>query len=118
MARNLTGEDLLQIELLPAVTIRHKDLVLIRRWCLDHMLGGILLVLVTLTGGERVCVEGYAGVQVGQDRVTTNMLVIRHREAGIIKLISRHVVMGAACHALGAGTGTAVKATGWVQQCC
>ena len=60
MARNLTGEDLLQIELLPAATIRHKDLVLIRIYCLDHVLGGILLVIQT--GGGRVWVAGYAGV--------------------------------------------------------
>ena len=60
MPRNLPGEDLLQIELLPAVTIGHKDLVLIRRNCLDHVFGGILLVI--RTGGGRVRVAGYAGV--------------------------------------------------------
>ena len=54
LAMNLAGEDLLQIVLLPAVNIRHEDSVLIMGDHLDHLRGGILLVILTCIGVVRV----------------------------------------------------------------
>ena len=59
--REILGQEhLLQIVFLPAVTIRHKDSVLIMGDHLDHLRGGVLLVVLTDIG--RVGVEGVGGV--------------------------------------------------------
>jgi hypothetical protein len=50
----LSGEDLLQIVFLPAMTIGHKDSVLIMGDHLGHVLSVILLVILSNVGIEGV----------------------------------------------------------------
>ena len=50
LARNLPVENLLQIVFLPAMTIRHKDSVLIMGDHLGHVLGGMKLVILINIG--------------------------------------------------------------------
>ena len=54
LARNLPGENLLQIVFLPAMTIGHKDSVLIIGDDLGHVLSVILLVILSNVGIEGV----------------------------------------------------------------
>jgi hypothetical protein len=50
LARNLPGENLLQIVFLPAMTIWHKDTVLIRGDYLGHVLRGVKLAILINVG--------------------------------------------------------------------